>query len=98
MPTWIVGWEQQPKLQLVFVRYSPDHNMNFEWVYNHADIMHSHVIWARDLGAEHNKLLLDLNAGPHRLASRGRPPRPAVDPIRPSKRPGNTAESGENRH
>ena len=25
-----------------------------------ADSMHSHVIWARDLGAEHNKLLLDL--------------------------------------
>jgi len=22
--------------------------------------MHSHVIWARDLGTEHNKLLLDL--------------------------------------
>jgi len=39
--------EQQPKPQLVFVRYSPDHNMNFEWVYNHADIMHSHVIWER---------------------------------------------------
>jgi hypothetical protein len=32
----------------------------FEWVYNHADFMQSHVIWARDLGAEHNKLLLNL--------------------------------------
>jgi hypothetical protein len=52
--------EQQPMPQLVFVRYSPYHNLNFEWVYNHADIMHSHVIWARDLGAKHNKLLLDL--------------------------------------
>lgn len=52
--------EQQSKPQLVFVRYSPSHNMNFEWVYNHADIMHSPVIWARDLGAEHNKLLLNI--------------------------------------
>ena len=34
--------------------------MNNEWVYNHPDIMHAHVIWARDLGAEHNKLLLNL--------------------------------------
>jgi hypothetical protein len=52
--------EQQPTPQLVFVRYSQYHNVIFEWVYNHADIMHSHVIWARDLGAEHNKLLLNI--------------------------------------
>jgi hypothetical protein len=52
--------EQQSKPQLVFVRYSPRHNVNFEWVYNHPDIMHSHVMWARDLGVEHNKLLLNL--------------------------------------
>jgi hypothetical protein len=52
--------EQQPKPQLVFVRYTRWHNVNDEWVYNHADIMHSHVIWARDLGADHNKLLLNL--------------------------------------
>ena len=52
--------QHQPAPQLVFVRYSPHHNVNFEWVYNHADIMHSHVMWARDLGSEHNKLLLNL--------------------------------------
>jgi len=52
--------EQQTKPQLVFVRYSRWHIVNNEWVYNHADIMQSHVIWARDLGADHNKLLLNL--------------------------------------
>jgi hypothetical protein len=52
--------EQQASPELVFVRYSRWHNVNNEWVYNHADIMHSHVIWARDLGAEHNQLLLNL--------------------------------------
>jgi len=57
MEKWL---DQQPKPQLVFVRHSPYHNINFEWVYNHPDIMHSHVIWARDLGAEHDKLLLNL--------------------------------------
>lgn len=54
---WLEG---QTAPQLVFVRYSPNHNINFEWVYNHPDIMHSHVIWARDLGVEHNKLLVNL--------------------------------------
>lgn len=52
--------EQQSNPQLVFVRYSRWHNVNDEWVYNHPDIMHSHVIWARDLGVEHNKLLVNL--------------------------------------
>jgi hypothetical protein len=52
--------EQQATPQLVFVRYSRWHNVNNEWVYNHPNIMQSHVIWARDLGAEHNKLLLNL--------------------------------------
>jgi len=55
----LLSWmRQQPKPQLVFVRYSPRHNVNFEWVYNDADLIHSHVIWARDLGADHNQLLL----------------------------------------
>ena len=54
--------EQQPKPELVFVRYSRRHNVNNEWVYNHPDIMQSRVIWARDLGADHNKLLLSLLA------------------------------------
>jgi hypothetical protein len=54
---------QQSRPQLVFVRYSQRHNVNFEWVYNHADLIHSNVIWARDLGAEHNRLLLDLLRG-----------------------------------
>jgi hypothetical protein len=52
--------QQRPGPQLVFVRYSPRHNVLFEWVYNHADLIHSHVIWARDLGTEHNRQLLEL--------------------------------------
>lgn len=52
--------EQQTTPEVVFVRYSRWHNVNNEWVYNHPDIMQSHVIWARDLGTDHNKLLLNL--------------------------------------
>lgn len=47
--------EQQPTPQLVFVRYmrwhNVNHNVNSEWVYNHADIVHAHVIWAGEPGS-----------------------------------------------
>ena len=55
--------EQQQQPQLVFVRYAANHNANFEWVYNEADLVHSHVIWARDLGGEHNRLLIQQLPG-----------------------------------
>ena len=45
--------------QLVFVRYSPQHIFQDEWVWNEADIDAARVVWARDLGSEENRKLLD---------------------------------------
>jgi hypothetical protein len=50
--------EQAPGQQLVFVRYSPVHQLGLDWVYNRADIDAARVIWARDLGPEKNAELL----------------------------------------
>jgi hypothetical protein len=44
---------------LVLVRYAPDHNVLEEWVYNHADIDGSAIVWARDMGDAANRELLD---------------------------------------
>lgn len=55
-------WEQEPTSQLIFVRYDPDHNPLVEWVFNDADLQRSKVIWARDLGTERNRLLIELFA------------------------------------
>jgi hypothetical protein len=42
---------------LIVVRYSDDHNIHDEWVYNGADIDGSKVIWARELTQEQNEKL-----------------------------------------
>ncbi|MGA2072989.1 MAG: hypothetical protein ABSH52_05740 [Terriglobia bacterium] len=48
-----------PQRQLAIVRYGPDHDIYFnEWVYNEADIDQAKVIWARDMGPDKNKELV----------------------------------------
>jgi len=47
-----------PGKQLVIVHYDDNHDSANEWVYNSADIDHSKVVWARDMGAAANQELL----------------------------------------
>lgn len=50
---------QNGKHNLVIVRYGRHHRVIDEWVYNKADIDHSKVVWARDMGIDQNKELLE---------------------------------------
>ena len=43
---------------LVIVRYGFKHELTPDWVYNDADIDHSRIIWARDMGPTQNSELI----------------------------------------
>lgn len=49
--------EQLPGRHLVFVRYSDDHPVFDEWIYNPADFATAKVLWAWDMGPAENPAL-----------------------------------------
>jgi hypothetical protein len=57
--------EHMPGKQLVLVRYSPSHSTFIQWIYNDADIDHSKVIWAWDMGAAQNRELIQYYKDRH---------------------------------
>jgi energy-coupling factor transporter transmembrane protein EcfT len=52
-------------LQVVFVRYATKHYVHVEWVYNGAAIDKQKVIWARDLGPDQDRQLINYYPGRH---------------------------------
>ena len=51
--------ESAPGRHLVFVEYSPNHNVHAEWVYNAASIDDAPIVWARPMGPARDRELLD---------------------------------------
>ncbi len=43
---------------VILVRYEEPYHLHSHWVYNHADVDGSRVVWAHDLGPEENKRLI----------------------------------------
>ena len=50
---------------LVIVRYSSNHILHDEWVYNRADIDGAKVVWAREMNPQANKELLNYFKNRH---------------------------------
>ncbi len=55
--------ERLPGKHLAIVRYSPNHTLLNEWVYNAPDIDRSKVIWAREMDAADNLELIRYYQG-----------------------------------
>jgi hypothetical protein len=51
--------EAAPGRHLVIVSYGPHHDLNWEWVYNAADIDNSKIVWAREMNAQDDQELLN---------------------------------------
>jgi hypothetical protein len=47
-----------PGKHLIIVRYTEDHNIHDDWVYNGAEIDNAKILWARELDPEQNAKLL----------------------------------------
>ena len=54
--------ESTPGNHLVIVRYSPMHAVDSEWVYNDGDLVRARIIWARDMGEDANRQLIERYA------------------------------------
>jgi hypothetical protein len=70
--------QQMPDRQLVIVSYGPHHDVDWEWVWNAADIDNSKAVWARDMGEAANQELLNYFKDRRVWRLNGDDPRPEL--------------------
>jgi hypothetical protein len=76
-PQVIASLQAAEGYDLVLVTYGPDHIMYQDWVYNGADLEDAPILWARDMGREKNREIVEYYAGRRvwRLYADENPPR-----------------------
>jgi hypothetical protein len=77
-----------PGQHVVLVSYSPDFDLDREWVSNLSDIDDEKIVWARDMGAEENRELINYYPGREFWLVRGGLAPPHLEPYRESKSSG----------
>ena len=83
----LIQLRAMPGEQLVIVRYSPDHDVNREWVWNRASIDNAKVIWARDMGDAQNQELLEYFKSRRAWRLDADDPSPKLQPYTPAPAP-----------
>jgi hypothetical protein len=71
----------QPGHQLVLVRYGDHHDLDEEWVWNEASIDDARVVWARDMGGDENRELLEYFRDHHVWQIDADDSSPSLEPI-----------------
>lgn len=59
----VANLEKVPGKHLIIVRYTPQHDIFDEWVYNDASIDEAKIVWARDMGPGENEKLINYFSG-----------------------------------
>lgn len=72
--------EEMSGRQLVIVNYAAHHDVDWEWVWNSADIDGSTVVWARDMGDAGNAELLEYFKDRRVWRLNGDDPKPELKP------------------
>src|SRR5579863_3669167 len=69
-----------PGQHVVLVSYSPDFDLDREWIYNLSNIDAQKIVWARDMGPRENQELLTYYSGRHFWTVHGGPKPPHLEP------------------
>ena len=74
--------DAMPNMQLVIVRYAPDHFPFVEFVYNDADVDHAKIVWAREIPGVRYESALRVFSRPDHLAVGGGSPAATIETVR----------------
>jgi hypothetical protein len=80
LPKLVATLEAIPGPHLVIVKYGADHNVDRDWIYNEPDIDRARIVWARDMGSEQNKELLNYFPQRHAWLIHGDEEQPRLEP------------------